>query len=148
MISFRTAITAIFGVLIVHGFGVKFDLYDRMDWFDIPMHFFGGYVIALLGLAVFGWILLYLDIKPRRLASDQFQGQILARFLLEALLIIGFVMIIGVAWEWYEFIFDQLRITFSLHSAPAQMGLPDTMDDLLNDFLGAITAWLLWREKP
>lgn len=148
MISFRTAITAIFGVLIVHGFAVKFDFYGGMTWFDIPMHFFGGYVMGLLGLAIFGWILLRLDIRPKRLISGQYQGSTLARFFLEAVFVIGFAMIVGVAWEWYEFIFDQLRIAFSLHAAPAQMGLADTMDDLLNDTLGATLAWLLWREKP
>lgn len=148
MISFRTAIAAIFAVLVVHGFGVTFDLYDRMSWLDIPMHFFGGYVIALLGLALFGWILDRLDIKPKRLVSGKYEGFAVARFLLEAVFIIGFVMIVGVAWEWYEFVFDQLRLAFSLHIAQAQMGLADTMDDLVNDTLGAITAWLLWREKP
>lgn len=148
MISFRTAITAIFGVLIVHGFGIGFSFYDRMSWFDIPMHFFGGYTIALLGLAIFGWMMKRLDIRPKRLSSGKYEGSTLARFLLEAGFVIGFVMVVGVAWEWYELIFDQLRVAFSLHTAPAQMGLPDTMDDLLNDFLGAITAWLLWRQKP
>jgi uncharacterized membrane protein YjdF len=54
---------------------------------------------------------------------------------------------IGVGWEWFEFLVDTLATSFVQTYGVAQMGLADTMDDLFNDTLGALTAWILWRSR-
>jgi len=142
MIKFRHAFLAIAAVLAVHVFAIGTGVYQSMDWFDIPMHFFGGYAIAFLALATYNWIFSQISISTRSTTSSPY-----ARLLLQGVFVMGFVMIVGVAWEWYEFLFDQFATTMVAKYGFAQMGLPDTMDDLLNDTLGAMTAWYLWREK-
>ena len=142
MIRFRHAFGAIGAVLVLHVIALSLDLYRTMDWFDIPMHFFGGYAIALLALACYGWLGDRLEIKPRQHPQSG-----LSMTLLELVFVAGFVMIVGVAWEWYEFIFDQFATTMVAKFGVAQMGLPDTMDDLFNDFIGSLTAWVLWRKS-
>lgn len=142
MIRFRTAVYAIIAVLVVHAVAIGMDWYHAVKWFDIPMHFLGGYVIALLALATWGWIRARVDIRQK--SSPRAAH---ARLLLEGIFVLGFVMMIGVGWEWYEFIFDQFATVMVEKIGVAQMGLPDTMDDLLNDTLGGMTAWAFWRSK-
>ena len=54
-----------------------------------------------------------------------------------AIYIAGAVMIVGVAWEWGEYVMDAFfspkRFAFRL-----QLGLGDTMGDLLSDFCGGL----------
>lgn len=142
MIKFRHAFFAIAAVLTVHVFAVGLGWYQSLGWLDIPMHFFGGYAIAILALATYNWILSQISISIRSSKSSPY-----ARLLLEGVFVVGAVMIVGVAWEWYEFIFDQFATSMVAKYGFAQMGLPDTMDDLLNDTLGALTAWYLWRDN-
>ncbi|MEK7632323.1 MAG: hypothetical protein AAB473_00850 [Patescibacteria group bacterium] len=142
MIRFRTAFLGIAAVIVVHILAIGMGWYGGVSWFDVPMHFFGGYVMALLGLAVWGWILLHVEIRTKTLAFSPY-----ARLILEGVFVVGFALLVGVAWEWYEFLFDQFATSFVQKFGVAQMGLPDTMDDLLNDTIGALTAWGFWRNK-
>lgn len=50
---------------------------------------------------------------------------------------VSFVMLVGVGWEWLEFCFDYFfaKDDFMLR---AQLGLADTMGDLLMDFIGGL----------
>jgi len=143
MIRFRFAFFSIALVMAVHVFVLATGVYSQMPWFDVPMHFFGGYVMALLGLACYGWLQGFVDIKPK---STQ-KLSILAPLLIEIVFVLGFVMIIGVAWEWYEFLFDQFVGFFVEKFGVAQTSLADTMNDLFNDLVGALTAWMLWRSR-
>jgi hypothetical protein len=142
MIRFRHAFWAITAVLVVHVIALFFDFYHTVGWFDVLMHFFGGYAMALLALALYGRLGERVEIKPRSHAQSG-----LATSLLQLIFVAGFVMIIGVAWEWYEFIFDQFATSMVAKYGVAQMGLPDTMDDLFNDCVGSLTAWVLWRKS-
>lgn len=142
MIRFRNAFLAIGAVIAVHIVAIGAGWYGSAKWFDVPMHFFGGYVMALLGLAIWGWIMSHIEIREKSLTASPY-----ARLLLEGVFVVGFAMLIGVAWEWYEFLFDQFATSFVQKFGVAQMGLGDTMDDFLNDMVGAITAWYFWREK-
>ncbi len=142
MIKFRYAFLAIATVLMVHIVAIGAGVYPVFSWFDIPMHFFGGYAIALLGLALYEWIGSHVSITDRPGASSPY-----ARLLLQATFVVGVAIIVGVAWEWYEFLFDQFATSMVEQYGKTQMGLADTMDDLFNDMLGAITAWYLWRNK-
>ena len=53
------------------------------------------------------------------------------------LFVIGFVALIGVAWEMHEFVLD-----LAIGGPIRQEGLADTMADLFNDLSGGILA--LW----
>jgi uncharacterized membrane protein YjdF len=106
------------------------------------MHFIGGYAMGLLGLAILSWVRSRVDVKPRSQPRAR-----LAMLLLEGMFVIGFAIMIGVGWEWFEFLVDTLATSFVQTYGVAQMGLADTMDDLFNDTLGALTAWILWRSR-
>lgn len=142
MIRFRNAFLAIGAVIAVHVVAIGMGWYGSAKWFDVPMHFFGGYVMALLGLAIWGWVTSHVEIHAKTSAESPY-----ARLVLEGVFVVGFAMLVGVAWEWYEFLFDQFATSFVQKFGVAQMGLADTMDDFLNDMVGAITAWYFWRNK-
>ena len=142
MVRFKTAFAAIAVVMIIHIFAISAGAYHAVTWFDVPMHFFGGYVMAMLGLAGYSWITERVDIRPKADPKAKF-----ARTILEGMFVVGFAMIISVAWEWYEFLFDQFATNMVREYGFAQMGLPDTMNDFLNDFVGAMVAWGLWRQR-
>ncbi len=142
MIKFRHAFGAIGAVLVVHAFALGFDWYRAIYWFDIPMHYFGGFAIAILAFALWNWIMSHIEIQSRGKKSNPY-----ATLVLQAVFVLGFVMIIGVAWEWYEFLCDQYATIIVREFGFAQMGISDTMDDLVNDTLGAITAFILWRNR-
>ncbi len=139
--KFRYGFLGIGIVLLVHAVAVFHGLYYQISWFDVMMHFLGGYVIALLGMALYGWVSERVSIQGKRV-----DGAGRALVLLEGVFVLGVVLAVGVAWEWYEFLFDQFAMRIVAEFGQAQMGLPDTMDDLLNDSLGALVAWLSWRK--
>ena len=142
MSKIHYAVGGIFTVLVVHVIATISGFYYQFGWFDIPMHFFGGYVMAILGLALYQKLIVNLESS-----TDVNSRTKVSKLLLSFIFVLGLVMIIGVAWEWYEFLFDQFAKLMVTKYGVAQMGLPDTMDDLFNDFLGAIAAWLLWRKS-
>ena len=141
MIRFRTVALSIFLILLAHVVIMATDAYHTYSWLDIPMHFFGGYAMALFGMAVYGVLTTHVDIRTNSSRGKH------AKMLIEFGFVLGFAVIIGVAWEWFEFLVDQFATQFVSTYGAAQLGLPDTMDDLFNDTIGAITAWLLWRSK-
>lgn len=118
-------ITAI--VLVFHGLGLLFHLYDLWAWYDIPLHFGGGLAMAALGLAL--W--------QEGISGVTFKG-VLARHLdwwLVPLFVIGFVSLISVLWEMHEFLLDVI-----LRDAVRQPDVPDTMADFFNDLSGGLIA--------
>ena len=140
MIKFRYPLISIFLVLIVNFIAVYKDYYHSIAVFDIPMHFFGGFAIALLAMSLYGFLVKFLTIKTKTLVKSKVPFMVF-----QAIFVIGFVMIIGVAWEWYEFLFDHFSTAMVQKYGLAQMGIADTMDDLVNDALGAAVAFIaLW----
>lgn len=117
-------------------------VYQRYPWFDVPMHFFGGYAVALLGIALYAWIS---ERVALRATSKHYSRA--AIVLLEGLVVIGLVMIVGVAWEIWEFLMDQYAEGVVGRFGASQHGMADTMGDFVNDGIGAVTAWVLWRKR-
>jgi len=140
MVTLRRALTSIFLLLLVHGVAILSGWYEFNKWFDIPMHFLGGVVIALLALAIWNLCVQKIVFQPGVKPVWQ--------FLVYCVGILGFVALVGVAWEWYEFLFDRLVIELSYNIRPTQMGLGDTMVDLLLDILGGLVTFLLFRNPP
>ncbi|MEK7183610.1 MAG: hypothetical protein AAB776_03180 [Patescibacteria group bacterium] len=140
MVTLRRALTSIFLLLVVHGLAILSGWYENNRWFDIPMHFLGGVVIALLALAIWNLCIQKITFQPE-LKSGW-------RFLVYVVGILGFVAIVGIAWEWYEFLFDNLVKALSYNLPKTQMSIGDTMVDLLLDIAGGLTAFLLFRNRP
>lgn len=132
MTSFLRSGSIIAGVLILHAIGVFGGLYDALHWYDIPMHFLGGYAMAVLAL----------DLWRAYVGPFATQG----KWLVELVFVLGFVALIGIGWEWFEYIVDQV-FNVSIRSGLAQMGLKDTLGDLVNDMLGGLVGFLAFRDR-
>lgn len=139
MSAFSRPIRLIGLILAIHVVALLSGWYEFHRWFDIPMHFAGGVAIGLLVLA--GFEVCIDKLSFARTIRPFWQTVIYG------LGVLGLVALVGVAWEWYEFIFDTIAVQLSANVMPAQMGLGDTMADLFLDLSGGLVAFLGWR-KP
>ncbi|MFA5945446.1 MAG: hypothetical protein WC802_00850 [Patescibacteria group bacterium] len=127
-------------IYFINFFGAKAGVYGVWPYFDIPMHFLGGASIAVMGLVAWDMGLGY---GKRSLSSIP--------FLVKTVAVIGFVAIVGIVWEWYEFIHDFARAFTQVVFTPAQPSIGDTMKDLFFDLFGAMAAfacsYITFRKK-
>ncbi len=139
MPNFKQAGLSIIFILVVHVVAIVLGWYDAMEWFDIPMHFAGGFAIAMLALAS----------CQASLQKITFQKTLkpIWRGLVPLVGVLGTVALVGVAWEWYEFIFDSLMVQFNVGDYQAQMGLGDTLADLALDLVGAWLAFTIFCNR-
>lgn len=95
--------------------------------FDALLHFLGGMFIGLVGLY---WLRAHLgtDVEVRKTY-------------IVVVGILGFAALVGVSWEFYEFLAD--RFFSSVQGFLNQPNLADTMSDLFFDILGSAAALLL-----
>ncbi|NBS68802.1 hypothetical protein EBT31_07775 [bacterium] len=127
MFRYLFAVGTILLVAVLHIPATVFDWYFYFWWYDVMMHFLGGVAAGFGGVAL--WFTLFPD-------SSVCKGEILG----QALFVLGFVAIVGIAWEWSEAIIGSLEVS-SL--GMMQPGLTDTMLDFYFDLLGGAVAWLL-----
>lgn len=108
-------------IAAVNGIANVYSLYWRFPWFDIPMHYAGGFWLG--GFAL--WLLV-------RNMSDQDALKRSGRLIwipLAAVLVIG-----GLGWELFEFGVD------TLVAVSTQNTLRDTVGDIFFDMLGSVSA--------
>jgi uncharacterized membrane protein YjdF len=120
---------AMVALIFMNGFLVSAGLYENVPVVDIPMHLAGGLFAAWWGALIF--------------AKERSSMSALKQFLL----IVSVGVMVGAAWEGFEWLFD-----FTLGSwynlPPAQPSITDVVMDLLNDTLGAcVIAFLLIKQK-
>lgn len=118
-------------ILIVHVVGSLLAWYDVIWWLDIVMHFAGGAWVALTSL--------YFYISIWKIFPPQ------TKFLPVLVVTLASVALIGVLWEFYEYLMDVYK--FKLHPlnfAPNPQALPDTLVDLVNDLLGGLLVVILY----
>ena len=118
-------------VLAVHAFLKSvLQIYLVYNRADIPVHFFGGLSIAFM---VSGWY----QFLPRS------EGKRSRVVILELVLILSLTAVAAVFWEIGEYATDQLLGT------TVQVGLPDTMEDLVAGMAGGIVMVLVrsWQLK-
>lgn len=116
------------GILVyaVNFLAIVLGAYAVFPAIDIPMHFFGGVAIGIL--AYVAWDL-GLGVYEKPLMKS-------IPFLVRIISIISFVALVGVVWEWHEFLLDYIHIQQLLTFVPMQPGVADTMMDLFLDILG------------
>lgn len=107
--------------LFLHLVSLKFFLYWTIWWFDIPLHFLGGFLIGLIAIS-------FLKIINRNT---------FVTFNLFFLTIFA-VMIVGLVWELWE-------IFIGFTDVLKDKG--DTILDLIMDFLGGIFSVLYYYLK-
>ncbi len=128
---FKRAFIAIGLVLILHAVLLVSGGY-AIDQVDTLMHFLGGFAIAMLGLAI-----------HHAVASRYHTKHSPAWY--HYTFVVGFAMLIGIAWEFHEYVFDQtINVWYNLPMS--QVSLTDTMKDFLMDWLGASVAFFLLRK--
>ncbi|MBU0646668.1 hypothetical protein KJ611_04355 [Patescibacteria group bacterium] len=130
---FKTAIGGIFGVLLVHAFALVTHLYYFWEPFDIPMHFSGGLVMGLLGIAIYD----YLHAEPAPNNHPHWY---------KYLFVISFAIMVAVFWEFHEYLLDQTIVVW-MNWNQTQPSLGDTILDLLMGTIGATCAAVIFRNK-
>ncbi len=116
-------ITSLFGqangVNILHAF------------YSAPYHFLGGGAMALL----------FLNFWEYHTSLYAFKKEPIV----DCIMVLGFVELIGVLWEMYEFVKDTwLPVIPIFNPIIHQLTLPDTISDLLFDLLGALFIFTLY----
>lgn len=110
--------TIIVFLAIISFLASKFYWYYAIWWLDIPMHFLGGVVVSFLFFYIFySWLL-----------NKNFSKKLFLSLI--------FVLIVGLGWEIFEYIFNNL-IKGDLFY------LKDTLEDLFFDILGSIVGFFV-----
>ncbi|TAK03724.1 hypothetical protein EPO34_01000 [Patescibacteria group bacterium] len=132
---FRSA-AVMAGVFLIHLLLSRaFDMYDRFPNFDIPMHFIGGFVAGMVGIA------LHVRLSGRGHARNASYP-----VAYHALFVLGIVMAIAVGWEFHEFVLDWYNredVSWRL----TQPSIADTMLDLLMGAIGGLMSVLAFRKQ-
>lgn len=110
--------------------------YWTYAWFDIPMHFLGGFWVALL--------FFNLNSKFNFLPNNSLSGNSIINNLTIIVLSLGFVALVAVCWEFFEFLYD-VFISSKGYAGVAQLGVADTIGDLFLGLLGGLTASIIIR---
>ena len=126
--GFILSFTFPFIVLIFHVVFSSLGFYYIYWWFDIPMHFLGGFSIGITSS-----FLLSLFQKK------QYLGKI--NFLLGIIFVVSMVSLTAVGWEFFEFLMSNL---YHLNLQPS---LNDTLADLFFGIFGGIIAGLIFSNK-
>lgn len=95
-----------------------FHLYFILWWFDIPMHFLGGFWVG--GMAL--WFYFFNTRINEKLAASSRTGKLLLYF--------AAVLAVSVVWELFEFSLDTFVVSRT-------NDIMDTLSDLFMDTLGA-----------
>jgi len=107
----------------------------------MPMHFLGGFWLAM----VFLYFNPDFKIDPPGILRKQNPKFIkLPNYLIVGIMTLGFVILIGVLWEFFEFGYDVL-ISSKGYFAAAQQGVADTMSDLFFDLLGGLAFLIICK---
>lgn len=96
------------------------------------MHFLGGFWVGALAVRFFN--------LPGKMPVDS--STIFVIFL-----VLSAVSLVGILWEFSEFIFDQFSFFGHNPRLLQQQGVADTMSDLFFDLLGGLSAGIIFIKK-
>ncbi|MEK7608283.1 MAG: hypothetical protein AAB495_01760 [Patescibacteria group bacterium] len=131
----------VLGVLLVislaHGLASWFSWYYTIWWLDIPMHIAGGFWVALL------FFYLFRDRTKGFLPSSGFLTTIFFS--------LGFVALVGVGWEFYEYL-GEVFVVKAIPFGGSEAGLhfeilKDLFDDLLGGFIATCLVYRLRKKE-
>lgn len=116
----------------LHYCGVIFDWYNTIFWFDTPMHLMGGMFIGILFVYIF------------RIRHDLLKTESVLTFIIFG---VGFTVLTGVLWEFYEFFADVMIFKrYPFLDTPGGVHF-DTLKDLFNDIVGGAIAVSFFARK-
>ncbi len=131
MITLKFIATLLFAFAIFHFFAIYNFWYWEFRWLNIPMHFFGGFLITMF----FIWLNLRFKIL------SEFPNHLIV-----VLITLSFVSLVGVLWEFQEFLYD-IFISFKKSDIILQLSAADTIKDLFFDFFGDFIFLLVYFIK-
>ncbi len=122
-------IRSILIVFVANTLALFFHWYRLLWWFDMPMHFMGGFFCV--------WLVLYINNKffTKNKGNDSI---VLNRYLIKNALVWAFI--IGLGWEWFEWGAD-------LYTGAMSMHMIDSYSDLFFDMAGAFSAIFMLKYK-
>lgn len=111
----KLELTYILFITFAYFLGVIINLYDKISWYDTIMHFLSGVFTGYLG---------YYFLKDKK------------NKIFNILFILGFVSLIALSWEVFEYI---ASILFDVDPQKVKLtGINDTMKDIIVALLGGI----------
>ena len=116
---FVVMFTTLVVVAALNKLALYFNLYWSVWWFDIPMHFLGGFWVALSAL----WVISFS-------ASQLLRARTVSIFIVTILI----VLVIGLWWETFE-------LYYGISKVAAPDFLADTITDIILDVVGAVFAF-------
>lgn len=108
--------------------GCVVNLYNNISWYDLFVHFLSG---------IFTFILAYIILDKLNLVTN-------SKFL-NIIFCLGFVAIIAICWEIFEYIVDNLLNVDLQHNLTT--GVNDTMGDMIVALSGGIIATIYYYFK-
>ena len=136
MITLKFIFTFLFIFVIFHLLALYNFWYWKFYWLDIPMHFFGGFLVAMF--------FIWLNLKFKILSDSQITK--LPNYLIIVLITLSFVSLIGVLWEFQEFLYD-IFISSKSSNMILQLSAADTIKDLFFDLFGGMVFLLVYSIK-
>ncbi|MCS6789212.1 MAG: hypothetical protein NZ484_01425 [Patescibacteria group bacterium] len=127
-------ITILIMILGLHIPAIEFDWYYALNWFDIPMHILGGLWV--------GFLFFYIIEKNQELKNVFLKS--FKNILIFSILTLGFIILIGLGWELYEFTVDVLILKKYPYNLEPGHILFDTLLDFINDLIGGIIALIIY----
>lgn len=128
----------LFFLFVAQIISLIFSLYWKAPWLDNLMHFLGGGAAAM---GMIWWTFYCENVSASAKNLPKFYATIM---------ILGFVALVGVFWEFYELIVDRIITKNNYVSLFQQGGLLDTLKDIFVDLAGgmaAITLFFYERKK-
>ncbi len=128
MISLRSILILLVIIVALQLIASLNSWYYRFTWFDMPMHFLGGFWSAL--------IFIYLNSRFNNADSQKLWFFVV--------LTLSFVSLVGVLWELSEYLWNAITLNANQYfidlaqAGLAQNGLRDTLGDLLFDLIGGL----------
>jgi len=121
---FKRLTILILFIFVINFFADKFYWYYSIWWFDMPMHFLGGFFVGLVLI----WFLSYKNFSPE-LSFDLFFKIFLG------------ILLIGIGWEIFEILFNNII-------AQNSFNILDTVSDICFDASGGLYAILyIWKKQ-
>lgn len=131
----KNLIRSILIVFIANTMALFFHWYRLIWWFDMPMHFMGGFFCVWFVLAFYTNIFKY---KKVNITEVNVPELIFNKVLIKKLLV--WALIIGLGWEWFEWGTD-------LYTGAGNMHMLDSYSDLFFDMAGAFSAIFMLKYK-
>jgi hypothetical protein len=113
---FKQLATLVIAIFVLNFLANKFHWYYSIWWFDMLMHFLGGFWLGM----VFVW---FFKVRQREFSVNP-------RFVIR---LVAWILLIGVAWELFEYYFIN-------YVAQNNFDLLDTLSDLFFDLFGGILS--------